>query len=105
MICMMVCVYQVLMARIVYLTPLGVASLLALLMVQKDIQPLLSIFGLVFYYYHYSLLAVANIFFRSVSCSVIFAVLQCKLLLFLAFEIFYWIPREKKRACKVSMIL
>jgi hypothetical protein len=53
MICMMVCVYQVLMARIVYLTPLGVASLLALLMVQKDIQPLLSIFGLVFYcHYH-----------------------------------------------------
>jgi hypothetical protein len=59
MICMMVCVYQVLMARIVYLTPLGVASLLALLMVQKDIQPLLSIFGLVLFYCHYSRMKVS----------------------------------------------
>jgi hypothetical protein len=38
-------VWQVLIDRLVYLTPLGVASLLATLMVQKDITPLLSILG------------------------------------------------------------
>jgi hypothetical protein len=102
---MMVCVYQVLMARIVYLTPLGVASLLALLMVQKDIQPLLSIFGLVFYcHYPRIKLSVAYIFLDLSAILYFFAVLDFKLnfYLFLLFKFFCWIMDTQGEEKKIS---
>jgi hypothetical protein len=94
----MVCVYQVLMARIVYLTPLGVASLLALLMVQKDLQPLLSIFGLVFLLS----LPTGKHLFLSVNHSALFAVLEGKLLLylFLLLKSFIGFPVRRKKIAK-----